>query len=402
MHRKDFGRVRLMIALGIVAALASPEAQAQEVLFEDDFSILDSAFGEPSDEIGVTDNVLWANCEPNIRWSLLYQSMLFENADISVKVRLPDPTAEQGSILALVFWAQDYQNLYSLQISDSGTYSVWRYANGKWVNPVSWRETDALKTEPGEWNELRVKTVGKRATIYINGKELHTIKGRPPEGGSLAGVALESGPEAFKGEFSAFKAVLPPDEPAAEEEDPNVLYADDFSTLDPGWGSEMGWFGVKDGKLFVVLEPSQAYTPIYWGDVVGDMDASVKCHMNDGNAESVAGAGVVFWAKANDDYWLFELYDNGNIGAYHRIKDRWLTPMAVKAAPAGANVDPTGTNTLRIVTKGRQATFYINGVEAGRVTGQPVEGGSYFGLYCESSDGAGLTHEFSNFTVKNP
>jgi hypothetical protein len=379
-----------------------PALGQDDVLFEDDFATLDSGL-EYENFVSVKDNVLSIERPASSVLRVEYQSVLFENVDLTAKVRLADPMGETGAAAGLIFWAKDYTDYYVLQISDSGTFCVARETPQRWLCPIAWRTTDALKTEPGDWNELRVVAVGNHATISINGEEVGKIKGRAPDGGGVIGFYAEGGSDETTLEYSALKAVAPPESAApAEVDDPSVIVADTFETLDPGWGAEQGWFGVKDGRLFVQFDPKQSYTALYRAEAVDDIDATVKVKVNDGNDDAVSGGAITFWATdPTADFWQFELYDNGNIGVFRRVKDRWLTPMAVKAAPAEARVNPAGPNELRVVTKGRKATFYLNGVEVGTINGQPPKGGSFFGLYGESGD-AGVTVEFSDLVVKKP
>ena len=53
-------------------------------------------------------------------------------------------------------------------------------------------------------------TKGNQATIYINGKEVISFSGQPPEGGSLIGFKAGSGPGAPNSvAFSNFQVVQP-------------------------------------------------------------------------------------------------------------------------------------------------------------------------------------------------
>lgn len=402
MSRLQVRRVFLAVAAALLVAAAAPARAQEDVLLEDDFSTLDSAL-EFENFVTVKDNVLSIQRPANSLLRVEYQSILFENVDLTAKVRLADPTGETGAATGVIFWAKDYTDYYVVEISDAGTFCVARETPQRWLYPIAWRTTDALKTEPGEWNDVRVVAVGSHATISINGQEVGMIRGRAPDGGGLIGFYAEAGSEETTLDYSALKVVAPPEAAdAGEIEDPSVIFADKFESLDPGWGAEQGWFGVKDGHLFVQFDPKQSYTALYRAEAVEDVDATVKVKVNDGDDEAVSGGAITFWATdPNADFWQFELYDNGNIGVFRRVKDRWLTPMAVKAAPAEAHVDPAGTNELRVVTKGRKATFYLNGVEVGTINGQPPKGGSFFGLYGESGDSA-VTVEFSDFVVKKP
>ena len=401
MLRISYSRAAAALVLAW-SLLGARGAVAQEALFEDDYAALDAAFGEPSESINVEKGALVAKLDANKWWFPFYQNNVYENADIRVKVQIPDLSAENGAGIGVTFWGQDGENLYILEIGDSGNFAVRRFAPNRYLFPVSWKPSDAIKTEPGAWNELRVVTVGNRATIYINGKEQATIKGHPPEGGSLVGLFFETG-EAAKdeGRFSAFKVLEPTDTGApAADEDAGALYADDFATLNGGWGAEAGNFGVRDGKLFVVTEPGMSSTRFWEGDVFsGDFDVSVKCHIDQKNAEEFPTGGFAFWAAGWDDHYTFQIYNDGTVSVCRWLKTRWLYPMKNKAIPAEAKFDPKGMTELRIVTQGKKATLYINGVSVGTISGQPPADGSYLGTYSESA-ASGSVLEYDDFVVK--
>lgn len=395
------GRGRAAALLVVLIVAAGLPARAQEVLFEDDYSALDPGIGEGDDTLNVKDGALFRKLEPNMWWRSFYQSMVFEDADITIKVQLPDWSAEQGAGVGVMFWGVSADEMYVFEISDSGTFAVRRFAPNRFLFPVYWRTSDAIKTDPGAWNELRIVTRGNWATVSINGKELAKFKGHPPQGGSLVGLFFETGQSAAdEGHFSALKVTEPAPGAAPPAEDPNVLLKDDFTTLDPGWGAESGSFGVKDGKMFVTPEVDKVWTKFWEGDVFsGDFDASIKVHIKRNNNEEFPMGSLVFWATGWDDYWGFQLYPDGTIGVIHWLKSRWLYPMKGKAAPAEAKFDPNGMTELRVVTEGRKATFYVNGVNVGTVSGMPPKEGSYFGTYNESSK-SGATIEYDDLMIK--
>jgi hypothetical protein len=401
MRRMPLGRV--VFSLAVAAALSLGGAlHAQEILLEDDFSSLDPSLKNEG-IVSIDDNVLTIKLTKEHWWDPIYQAMLFENADINVKVRLGDPTAETSSMAGVVFWGLNADEFYVLQFSDSGTYSVAHATPERWTYPITWRDAEGLKTEPDEWNDLRIVTVGRRATVYINGNEAGSFKGRPPAGGGVVGYFAQMGSEDGQADFSALKIVEPPASAiGAEPEDPDMILSDDFTVFDPGWGSETGWFGVKDGHLFIQFDAQQTYNALYQSEAFADIDAAVKVKLVDGKDDAYCGGAITFWATdTSTDFWQFELFDSGQFGVFRRVKDRWVTALALQPAPEAAKFDPAGENELRVVTEGRKATFYINGVEAGTIMGQPPKDNWFFGLFGESGDAA-VTHEFTDLVVKDP
>ena len=403
-------RCSWLSSLTLFAVLCGSAAAADpEVLFEDDFSILDPVFGEAREDIGVKDGVLKKVVESGFWWRIFYQSALLEDADIRVKVRLNSPDAEQGASIGVGFWAKDSDDFYRMAISDSGTFTI-AHLVGK-TGPdgydynedtfVPWKSSDAIKKGAGEWNEVRVVLVGRRAKFYINGTEVASIRGNPPAGGSLLGLYRQGGSQGSTGEFSALKVVTPP--PSSEPaDDPNVLIADDFSYFDPSWGSATGDLGVKDGAFFIKNEAGyqtfRLNSPVR---ITGDFDASFKVKVTDGNESSISGAGLQFWVLNNDgwDYWLVEVMDTGGVGVYRYAKTRWLNPFPVKPIPG---FDAKGWTEVKVEVRGRRINVVANGHQMATVAGQTPSGEFQFGLYSESGKEAASVGEFDDLVIKRP
>jgi hypothetical protein len=313
--------------------------------------------------------------------------------------------AGTGAGVGLMFWGAASNNAYVLELTDAGTYAVRRFTPERSLTPITYRTSDAIKTEPGAWNELRVVTVDNQATIFINGQQLATIRGRVPHDGSLVGLFTETFAEPVVGRFAAFKVVEPAVPTSAGElNDPALILADEFATFDPAWGAASDWLGIRDGRLFVDFEPNQNFTTFNQNALVdGDIDATATVFIEGevGDESISAGAGLTFWGQDYSNYYLLEVYDNGTVGVYRRFGERWLTPMAVKQVPADARLDLAAGVELRVVTDGRKATFYVNGVAIGLIMGQPPKGESLVGFYGQSGESAGTTL-FDKLMIRQP
>ncbi len=387
----------------------SPEllAAEPEVLFEDDFSELDSSFESTGENLksSVEDHNLVIAATPTWGSKAFYQSAVFSDADITVRVRLADPEAEKGAEAGIGFWALNYSEYYAFVLSDSGTVAAFSTNGKRWVYPVRWRRSSALKTGADEWNELRVVTIGNWATLYLNGKKIASIKGKPPEGGSLMGPIFYAGSEATSARFSELKVVAPsgPDAIVPEEKptDPNALFADDFSTFDPAWGTESGIASVKDNKFIIKPQLEYGYHFLNGAVLATDIDMSAKVRISDNDPKSYCTAGLVFWAQGEDDFFILQLGDDGTVGVDRLLKGRWLSPMAYKPAPAQAKVQPGAATELRVVTNGKKATCYVNGVSVGSITTQPIKGDWQFGMFAQSGKDQAIG-EFSSLKVLKP
>ena len=199
----------LMMAMAVVL-LAVTASLAGKVLFEDKFTSLDPSWGAPGPVMDAKDGKLTITPEKNTSQTILNQANVFPNdgegSFAMTFVKSPAPTWGSG----LVFWARDYNEYYAVLINAEGWFAVQRYVAGRYLLPVAWREADAIKKGEGAENQVKVATKGNKAAIFINGKEVISLSGQPPQGGSLIGFKVASGPEGANSvAFSNFQLVQP-------------------------------------------------------------------------------------------------------------------------------------------------------------------------------------------------
>ena len=180
-----------LIALLLLSVV--PSAPAGEVLYEDNFINLDPSWGPATEVLSVKDGKLTLKPGLNTTQSVLNQSNVFVDADISIDVTM---SAGDTNVLGgldvpggLIFWAKDYDNFYCLCINAIGSFKISHYVTGQWLTPVNWTENEAINKGVGQVNRLRVATKGGAATAYVNEKQIVTIKGQPPQGGSRVGIS---------------------------------------------------------------------------------------------------------------------------------------------------------------------------------------------------------------------
>jgi 3-keto-disaccharide hydrolase len=181
-----------------------PLLQAQnqgEVLFEDDFAVLDPAWSNVT-AISVENQKLVLKPSLGSRSTSLYQASFFDDMDASLDIQMAEGSNENW-YAGLVFWATDSDNSYEACIApEAGSFAVRRWLKGRELYAVVWRSSDAIKKEPGASNVVRVVTTGPAATMFINGNQVATFKGQPPEGGGFVGVCGSSGKSAYVWDFS--------------------------------------------------------------------------------------------------------------------------------------------------------------------------------------------------------
>lgn len=382
-------------------------AAEPEIIFEDDFSELESSF-PPSDAsvaLSVENKTLLVSAQPNRSRENFYQSMLFQDIDLSVRMQLASPDARTGGWLGFAFWGLDSNHYHVVSISDSGHITVQQFSGNRVAAPLSWRDSNALKTGANDWNELRVLTVGNRATIYLNGQKLVTYRGQPPESGSLIGPVVAGADRPISGRFSNLRVVVPsgPDaKPSAAPSDPNLILADDFAQFDPGWGEESESMFAKNNVFLIKPALERVQKALYLAALVDDIDMTVTVAPHDEDPDYTCSAGIIFWANSWDDYYMFDVYEDGKVDIAHRLKERWLFPLSARAPAAPAQFKPDAPNELRLVTNGRKATAYLNGTPVGNVSSAtPLPSGWQFGLAAESGKKQAAA-EFRSLVVRKP
>ncbi len=184
-----------LVTMAAVIFLVVTAALAGKVLFEDKFATLDPSWGASSAIMNVKDGKFVITPEKNTTQTILNQANILPNdmeASFTMTfLQAPAPTWGSG----LVFWAKDYDEYYAVLINPQGWFAVQRHVANRYLLPVAWRENDVIKKGEGAENQVKVVCKGDQATIIINGKEVISFHGQPPQSGSLIGLKVASGPE---------------------------------------------------------------------------------------------------------------------------------------------------------------------------------------------------------------
>jgi hypothetical protein len=179
-----------------------------------------------------------------------------------------------------------------------------------------------------------------------------------------------------------------------------VLYEDNFATLDPAWGAQNDKQSVKDGKLVIQPEVNSSWSDINQGNVFEDMDACVKVVIAKAD-DPTWGGGFIFWAKDYNDYYYLLITGDGQYAVKRWVNGRSLSPVDWRESPA-IKKGVGQTNELRVVAKGNQATVYINDTEVITFKGQPPQGGGFVGVRGSSAEKSPIVWEFSDLKITKP
>jgi glucose/mannose transport system substrate-binding protein len=175
-----------------------------------------------------------------------------------------------------------------------------------------------------------------------------------------------------------------------------ILYEDDFTNLDPSWGTPGAILSVKEGRLVLKPAANTTQSVLNQSNVFDDADIEVQVILSSG--DTTVPAGLIFWAKDYSNFYCFNIDANGSFKISHFVIDRWLTPVGWTDSPA-INKGIGQFNKLRVLTKGRQATAYINDKEVITINGQPPQGGACIGISGGSAQDSQNTWEFASLRV---
>jgi hypothetical protein len=381
----------LLLGLGSTGLRAADDDSA---LFSDDFATLRPGWGQSSASQSVTSNWLILRPPSDSVYRTLYNDAKFENADIRVKVSQTQGTTDEPG--GLIFWATDLGSYYAVLIQSDGSLDVVRRMAGQWIFPVPMKARDELRKGISQVNELRVVTSGNVATIYANDKQIAAFKGFPPAGGGKIGMHVESGAGSFTWAFSGLSVRKGPS-PAASQAptDDSLLFADDFSTFDPGWGSADATQDVGNNKLTVTLAPQKIRRLLYRGSLFDNADIRVSVSESKGNPDQAGG--IAFWAIDNDNYYAAVVQPDGNFYVTRFINGNALYPVSSKVRDE-VNKGLGQMNALRVVTSGKLATIYVNDTQVATFKGYPPAGPSKIGMHAESGTDPS-TWSFSGVSV---
>jgi len=178
----------------------------------------------------------------------------------------------------------------------------------------------------------------------------------------------------------------------------NVLFDDNFATLDPSWGPASEMHYAKDGNLVVVPNPNSYHTLQNQTGLYQNADVCVRIQFAKTEDPTNTYGAIVFWALDYANYYVADIASNGYFRVARWQNERWLYPVQwtqTKVIKQGLGQ----WNELHLVLKDRQATFSINGTQVVTFKGQPPKGGSLVGLAGASPASSKAELRFADFKI---
>ena len=180
-----------------------------------------------------------------------------------------------------------------------------------------------------------------------------------------------------------------------------TLFEDSFDELDPSWGNGSDNVKIVDGQLQISPEKNNNYRVVSSFSLYDDADICVATtHVagpDDQNSE-----GILFWFTDANNYHLFVVSSAGNWAVFRLVNNKWRTVINWTSSPA-VNQGRGKVNHLRVLTKGKVATFFVNDTELAKVHGEPPKNGQFVGVFAgDYSASERVIEAFDDFIVSRP
>jgi 3-keto-disaccharide hydrolase len=180
-----------------------------------------------------------------------------------------------------------------------------------------------------------------------------------------------------------------------------VLFEDHFATFDPSWGVESEKIHVDHGKLIINGQTNLTYNYLnQTGVLPNDMDASFTMSFTKAE-EPEYGSGFLFWARDYDAWYSFLINPNGWFAVQRFDAGHYSMPVTWRESDVIAKGEGR-VNQVKVVTKGNQATVFVNGEKVISLTGDPPKGGSLIGFRVASGSEGSNSVAFSDLQVVQP
>lgn len=180
-----------------------------------------------------------------------------------------------------------------------------------------------------------------------------------------------------------------------------VLFEDRFAELQPTWGQPSEVLKVEGGRLLVAPEPDTYFWITNQASLYDDIDMCVAMTTVEGIEPDDAKAGLVFWYVDANNFYVLQLAPNGKASVWRRQRGNWLEQVEWQDVE-GVRTGDDSINELRVVTRGNQATLYVNEEELAAFTGVAPNDGQQIGIFATSPQSGAARYAFDNLKVTRP
>lgn len=178
----DFG---LLVRVENPATLLGGAGQSSQseatVVLTDDFSDPDSGWAiDEAGAYGYADDAYLITVEPGAFIPVLQANETY--ADVSLEVDVMLVSGEADAYAGLICRATE-DGYYYADISPTGEFTIGQLVGDEFTVLSDWATSDAINSEEGAENRLRLDCIGDTIAVYVNGEELASLAVEAVAGG---------------------------------------------------------------------------------------------------------------------------------------------------------------------------------------------------------------------------
>ena len=340
-----------------------------------------------------------------------------ELADFYAEFDFQAPAAAPYSGYGFIFRSDDTEGgsldwYYMLRIRPvEGTISLHGWLDPDWVVHEDFTLPLGL-LDPAGFNRVRLEARGGEFRVFVNGAFIFEFTDTTLVDPGIFGFLIVPSEEMEEGEedfvyfdnlrIYALSEAISPVRPTP----PHVvlLYSDDFSDLDSGWGTkadEKRETYYANGE-YVILVKGENWAGWTWGsgDTFSDFTLEADARLVEG-PES-ARFGLIFRHEDNDNFYYFYINGQGKYRVGKQQDEEWQSVGDVKWTPSPHIKTEGATNHLKVVGFGAKFSFYVNGRHLTTVRDDAFDEGKV-GLIAETVEGSNpIKVAFDNLRVYGP
>jgi hypothetical protein len=371
---------------------------------------------------------------------------------------VPPEESKPGSAVGLVVQADGKGNAAALFLIDpvARRSAVYSEVGGKLIPLHTWSDAPALvKWIPTYPHVNRIEAIaGKNSAIFIlNGVQVADISLPATPTGSLigfyaAGSDSDEGDFAFSNVLAHFPRSEPPpplgiaqaptsasgpaampasgmpsnaeaaiqaltgtgqavggfanENPATDFNPGDVIFTDNFQTLDKDWNVDDPDAVVQGGRFVIKAAAGRQFRLPNLKYMLPQFDVAIDVAAAPDSATH-ASAGLVLW-DTGDTYTFFQVAPGRSTFAIYNIAPGGDTPVADWGTDPAINIGPGATNHLEAIAGDKKVFFLINGhpVASMAPPSSSTLGFPNVGLIVLAADDGPAVFKFANLVVKMP
>ncbi len=359
-------------------------------------------------------------------------------ADFYAEVEITYISGPPESEAGILFRLADQENFYFYAVSGLGTYSLWRYTEGRWESLIPWTKSDALTMDGNSPNLLGIFAEDDTIGLFANGEPLAAARDATFEAGTIAlavGTFNEGGVEvAFdnlalwlleEGDQPPASTPVVPETPIEPEPTPQpeatplptpavdaeaVLARraeattgqpdmnETFSRDRGDWTTESDGFATyayADRALRIQVDSQDWISWSLSERSVGDFAAEVDVEFT--AAPGDMQAGLAFRLVDGDNFYLFSTGPQGTYSLWKKSAGEW-TALIPWSASGALEQGEGARNRLGVLAEGDAISIWANETVLASVSDDALAEG-VLALAVGSFDEPGVTASFDNLEV---